>query len=182
MENSRLESGVFRLKRWKCYLLMLLHDARWVAWTYVAIASVLAIWGFIFSPWIGVAALGLDAFLLAMAMNLVIIAYGFHTLTGVNLSPHSIHIEGNEVEVVPEDGESLFLSRSDFMPYHIYPGGVLLPFGGDRRGWLWLPASAFASGPEMQDFIKAIYQNNNESNSKQEPQVLLHDGDGSTRL
>ena len=145
------------MKRWHCYTLMLLHQATWLCWVVLAVTIALAVVGFIFSPWIGIAALGFDIFIVMMALSFSIMVYGFNSITGVNTLNHSFHLDKGKIRVEFEDGEPVEIDRKEARPYHIYPGGVLIPVAGVKAGWLWLPPKAFESDNDFQTFLKEIY-------------------------
>ena len=161
-----MKSEEFRLSRWKCYWLMLMHQAAWLGWTLLVVVLGLVAVGFIYSPWMGIAAIGIDAFIVVMALSFVIIAYGFGTITGLNMTNHTLQVESRDIEIGFAEGEPIRIPCSDARPYSIYPGGVLVPVEGKRSGWLWVPPSAFATPEEFQIFLKKIYISANESNTK----------------
>ena len=143
---------------------MLVHDAAWLGWSLLVVGLGLVVAGFIFSPWLGIAALGVAAFMAVMAMSFVIMAYGFNSITGINMSTHSLALCRGGVAVEFEDGKVVSLNASDVRPYHIYPGGVLMPVAGSRPGWLWVPPKAFESDEDFKEFLKCVYRN--ESNTE----------------
>ena len=145
---------------------MLMHQAPWLGWALLLVTVGLAVAGFLFSPWLGVAAIGVDAFLVVMAMSFVIFAYGFNSVTGVNMTQHSLRATTAGLLVEFEEGDPLTIRKEEIAPYHIYPGGVIVPVGGNRAGWIWVPPRAFESDEDFKDFLKSIYRN--ESNTEQE--------------
>lgn len=162
----------FRMRRWHCYFLMLLSQAPAVGWIMLALVAGLTTAGFLFSPWIGIAAFGFDIFIVMMGMSFVIMVYGFNSVTGLNMASHSLHIEGESVIVSFEADENrepvegkpsqppaktIEIKKKDLLPYHIYSGGVLIPVEGPRRGFLWLPTRAFPSDTAFSEFLKALY-------------------------
>lgn len=156
----RIESESFRVRRFTCYTLMLLHQATGLAWIFGIVAVALAATGFIISPWIGLVALGLDAFLAVMVYTFVITAYGFNSLTGCNMPLHRLVVDGEYLAVEFEEGSPLAIPRKEVRPYKIYPGGALLPIGGSRPGWVWLPPKAFGNPDDFKNFIKQLYESN----------------------
>lgn len=148
---------MFRLGRAKCYLLMLMEQAPAVGWVLLVLIAGLTTAGFLISPWVGVAALGLDAFIAVMGLNFVIMAFGFNSITGVNMAMHTLSLRGGKVEVEFEDGKTVEIDTADLRPYKIYPGGVLVPVGGARAGWLWVPPKAFPTDGEFRSFISGLY-------------------------
>lgn len=149
-------------------MLLMFEQAPWIGWTLLVLVVGLVVAGFVFSFWMGIAALGLDAFLVVMAMSFVVMAYGFNSITGANLSSHTLSVEGDRLRLEFDDGKSRELPRSEAQPYRIYPGGVVVPLGGKNGGWLWIPPSAFDTPGEFHTFLKAIYKQH-ESNTEQEP-------------
>ena len=183
--------------RWQCYLLMAMEQAPALLWGAVGVAVAMATVGFVFSPVLGVAALAVGLFLLVMVLSFVMIAYGFNSITGVNVSGHTLAIADGGVEAEMEDGRKVSIRRDSIRPYKIYPGGVLVPVKGNidgkGEGWLWVPPKAFDTAAEFQGFLKAMYtgghgafeneiKEQDASNSGKEQKILLHDGDGSARL
>ena len=152
-------SEMFRMRRWHCYLLLTIHQAPKVGLATAIVAVGLVTAGFIWSPWAGLAAVGVAGFLMVSVLTLVVIAYGFHTMTGLNMSLHSLSLtrEGT-VRVQYEDGQTTELPRAEAGRYHIYPGGVLVPFGGKNSGWLWVPPKAFADDWTFRSFLNGIYK------------------------
>ena len=148
----------FRLGRWKCYMLMLVEQAPWLSRILAVVAVGLAVAGFIISPWVGIAALGIDVFLIVMAMSFVIMAYGICSVTGVNMAMHTLEIGEGEIRAVFEDGKTIGISLEEVRPYKIYPGGILIPVDGKKAGWIWVPAKAFDTAEEFQSFIRDIYR------------------------
>lgn len=157
-----MKSGTMRMSRWHCYLLMLLHQASWLAWTLVITLIVLVTFGFLHSVATGIASIGLGIFIVVMAMNFVIFAYGFNSITGINITEHALRLEGPVIAADIVDEKSVEIKREHLRPYHIYPGGVLVPVEGNRKGWLWIKASAFDTPEEFQKFMKKIYESNSE--------------------
>ena len=157
---------MYRLARWRCYLLMLMHEAGWLGWTLLLTLAALITAGFIWSPWTGVAAIGVGAFIAVMVMSFMIMVYGFNSITGVNMSMHSLKSEKNRVIIGFENGKELEVVKEDIRPYHIYPGGVIAPVEGKRRGWLWIPPKAFETDEEFKHFLKSIYGNESDSEQK----------------
>ena len=164
VNQSVTKSDQFRISRWRCYLLMLIHDAAWLGWSLLVVVAALIILGFVFSPWIGLAAIGVSAFLVVMALSFVIMAYGFNSITGVNMAKHSLRSEPGSIVIEFEDGHRMEVAKSDIRPYNIYPGGVTAPVDGARPGWLWIPPKAFENDEEFKDFLKSIYRD--ESNTE----------------
>lgn len=152
-----VQTEIFRLGRTRCYLLMLLEQARWLAWLLLGIVAVLTTAGFTYSPAVGIATLGFDAFLITMALSFVILACGFNSITGVNMSHHSLSVDGGVVTVRFEDGKEIRIAGELIRPYKIYPGGVVVPVSGDRPGWLWVPTGAFERPEDMRLFLKSLY-------------------------
>lgn len=157
-----MRSGVFSLGRWRCYMMMLVEQARWLLWTLLIVSLALIVAGFVLSPWAGIAAVAIDAFLVVMAVSFVIMAYGFNSITGVNMPPHALQLEGDSIKVEFEDGKSVEVSRKDIRPYKIYPGGALVPVDGARAGWLWVPPAAFDTPEGFTGFMKKIYESHTE--------------------
>ena len=173
MENGQMKTQPFKMGRFRCYWLMLLHQAPAVGWIMLAAIAALTTAGFIVSPWAGLATIGFDIFIVVMGMSFVIMAYGFHSITGVNLSEHTLAIEGDKIKVefnetsaeTGEDSERdtapasrpVEILLKDLRPYSVYPGGVLIPVEGPRKGFLWLPLRAFASDTDFQTFLKSLY-------------------------
>lgn len=181
--NGEKRSGEFRLPRWKCYCLMLVEQASWVAWTLLLVIVALIAVGFILSPWLGVAAIGYSVFITIMAMSFVIMAYGLNSVTGANMPLHTLTAGNDGIRFEYEDGKTVDIPREDIRPYRIYPGGVLLPVGGKKAGFIWLTPKAFETGGDFAEFLKKIYTDTKyESNTEQKPEILLHDGDGGARL
>lgn len=141
---------------------MLIEQAPWLGWALLGVTVVLAVVGFIFSPWMGIAALGVDAFLVVMAMSFVIMAYGFNSVTGVNMPLHTLSLENNKIRVEFEDGKTVDIAKENARPYKIYPGGVLVPVEGQKKGWLWIPPKAFLTPEEFMVFVKEIYESHTE--------------------
>lgn len=154
------------MPRWRCYLMMMMHDASWLGWVLLVVVIALTTAGFLFSPWIGAAAIGFDAFIVVMAMSFVIMTYGFNSITGVNMSPHAFYMRNGTLIIEFEEGREMEIPRQDIRPYHIYPGGVLVPVEGKRPGWLWIPPKAFENDNEFQIFLKRVYRD--ENNTEQE--------------
>ena len=164
MNADGYRSGKFRMSRWQCYFYMLIHHALWLAWTLLIVISGMAVVGFLCSPWIGIVALGVDALIVVMSMSFVIIAYGFTSITGANMADHALRSEGNVLRIEFEDGKEIEVQKSDIRPYHIYPGGVIVPVEGKKSGWIWIPPRAFETDEEFQNFLKRLYIN--ESNTE----------------
>lgn len=148
---------MFKMGRWHCYFFMLIHQALSVGIIYLLVAAALATAGFIHSVWAGIAALSVDGFLAVMVMSFVIMAYGFNSVTGINITPHSFELDGHRLVVRYEDGKTTEINISDIKPYTIYPGGVIVPVENDRKGWLWITPGAFENPDEMLPFLKALY-------------------------
>lgn len=165
MKEPCKASNMFRMARFKCYFLMLVHQAPWAGWVMLAIVAGLTVTGFILSPWLGIAALGFDAFIIVMVMSFVIFAYGFSSITGVNMMSHCLKVSDGSLSIEFEEGNQVTVPLADIEPYLIYPGGVIIPVKGPREGWLWLPPKAFDEPSDFQNFLKCLY----EGNSKQEP-------------
>ena len=153
-----MRSGLFRIGRARCYLLMLVEQAPWLAWTLLAVCLGLAATGFILSPWIGIAAIGFCAFLTVTALSFVIMAYGFHSVTGLNMAMHSLENTPGRLMVEFEDGKQVGIEKSDLRPYKIYPGGVLVPVAGARSGWIWIMPKAFETPEDFAGFMREIYK------------------------
>ena len=164
----------FRMRRWHCYFLMLLSQAPAVGWIMLALVAGITTAGFLFSPWMGVAAIGFDVFIVMMGMSFVIMVYGFNSVTGLNMVSHSLRIVGEsvivsfeaeenpgEVDMTPSQSQhpakNIEISKKDLLPYHIYSGGVLIPVEGPRRGFLWLPTRAFPTDAAFSAFLSALY-------------------------
>ena len=145
------------MRRWHCYLLMLMHDASWLGWSLLAVILILVAGGFIISPWIGIAAIGFALFIAMMAMSFVIMAYGFNSFTGVNMMTHTLAVDGSNITIGFEEGDAIEIDCRSARPYHIFPGGVLLPVSGAREGWLWIPTKAFENDNDMKEFLKTVY-------------------------
>lgn len=152
-----MRSEPFTLGRWRCYTMMVMEQAQWLVWTLAILMLGLAVAGFIFSPWAGIAALGVDAFLLVMALSFVIMAFGFNSVTVLNIPRHTVTIDVECLVIEIEDGATEKIPKEDIRPYKIYPGGVIVPVEGLRSGWLWLPPAAFASPDDYQVFLKQMY-------------------------
>lgn len=173
-----MRSAQFRMSRSRCYLTMMAFQAPWVGWSLLVLVVVLVAGGFILSPWLGLAAIGVSAFMCVMGLSFVIMSYGFYSVTGCNMSLHSLSLHDKKLIVELEDGKKIEISLKELDHYSIYPGGVVVPVGGARAGWIWIPPRAFETPEEFKQFVKTLY----ESNTEQEPQLLLHDGDGGARL
>lgn len=139
--------------------MMLLHHTSWLAWTLLLLVAALIAGGFVISPWVGIAAIGFAAFIVVMVMSFVIFAYGFNSITGLNMTPHSLGIEDGRMMVELADGKTIGMELSGIKPYKIYPGGVMIPFDGPRSGWLWVPPSAFPNDEDFRNFLKSSYKN-----------------------
>lgn len=162
MAGEKGESAaLYRMGRWHCYTLMLLHQAPAVGWIMAAAIVALTVAGFILSPWIGVAAIGFDFFILVMGLSFVIMVYGFHSVTGVNMIPHRFAQDGKNLILEFEEGDPEVIPKASLRPYRIYPGGVLVPVEGERRGWIWIPPKAFEDDGRFQGFIKQLYDESN---------------------
>ena len=156
-----LRSEEFRLGRWHCYWLMLIHQAPYWGLAVGLLALAMIVAGFILSPWIGLAAIGFSAFLVVMVVTFVIAVYGFHSITGCNMTPHRLFLTDSRIGVEFDDeGRDLTVSRSEARPYRIFPGGVLVPIEGERAGWLWIPPRAFENDEDFKTFLKKIYEGN----------------------
>lgn len=136
---------------------MLMHQAAPLAWGMLALVVAVVTAGFIVSPWVGIAAIGLSAFICVMLLSFVIMTFGFYSVTGANISLHTLALSEHGLTVEFEDGKTLHIARSDISPYHIYPGGVVVPVNGARAGWLWLPPRAFPSPEAFQSFLSGLY-------------------------
>lgn len=136
---------------------MTIEQAPWLGLAVAIVAIGCMVWGFVCSPWYGIAALGFAAFLVVMAMSFIIIAYGFYSITGVNMARHSLVLSEKNLVVEFEDGAPVEIPLEDIRPYKIYPGGVLMPVAGKRPGWLWIPPHAFGENGMFQDFLHAVY-------------------------
>lgn len=136
---------------------MLVEQAPWLGWTLVVVTVALAVAGFIYSPWIGFAALALNAFLVVTALSFVIMACGFNSITGVNMATHCLSTDSGVVRAEFEDGKTVEVDKKNIKPYKIYPGGVLVPVDGARPGWLWIPPGAFETPEDFQEFLKSLY-------------------------
>ena len=158
MESPLKSTSQFRMGRWHCYMLMMLHHLPAVTLLLLVALAGAATVGFILSPWHGIAILGIDMFLLVMFASFVIMAYGLGSITGCNTQPHSLHIIPGGLRVEFEEGEEAEISGADILPYKIYPGGVLVPVKGVKAGWVWLPPKAFDTPSDMQVFLKEIYK------------------------
>lgn len=152
-----MSSGMFRIGRWKCYLLMLAHQAAPLMWILISLCVALSVAGFIISPWIGLASLGFDAFILMSGISFVVFAYGFNSVTGLNMTPHSLEAEEDGLLVRFEEGEPVKIARDELRPYTVYPGGVVMPVGGSKAGWVWVPPKAFESDSDFKTFLSKIY-------------------------
>lgn len=150
-------SKAFRMKRWHCYLVMMIYQARWLMWSLLILVLALISVGFIYSPWVGIAATGVAAFISAMAFSFVIMAYGFQSVTGVNMTEHSLIIRDDKLNVEFEEGDEVSIDKSSIFPYLIYPGGVIVPVEKNGKGWIWLPPKAFVSDEEFKLFLKDLY-------------------------
>lgn len=157
MNDLKLSCGPFKMGRWHCYTLMLFHQAPWMGLIMVLLAVGVIVAGFIVSPWSGLASIGFAAFIIVMGMSFVISVYGFSSVTGCNIPPHTVEIEPDKVLVRFEDEKVKEISKADIEPYRIYPGGVLVPVKGAHAGWLWIPAKIFESGDALQLFLKNLY-------------------------
>ena len=152
-----MRSANFRMSRARCYILMLLHQAPIATLLLCLLMASLTVAGFLFSPYIGVATIGVDAFLIVMLLTFVIAVYGFHSVTGCNMADHSLEQTDENVKVIFEDGKEIEISKKEILPYKIYPGGVLVPVKGERAGWLWVPPKAFDTPDEFSLFLKSLY-------------------------
>lgn len=152
-----MRSGDFRMSKFQCYLYMVIEQAQWLGWTVLVLSLALIVGGFMFSVWHGVASIAFAAFLSVMALGFVIIAYGFYSVTGANMTLHSLEIEDRSVSVVSDGEKILELPLSDIRPYRVYPGGAIVPVKGSRSGWLWVPASAFETAEDLSSFLKRLY-------------------------
>ena len=160
----KLVSEMFQLNRWRCYMLMLIHQAAWLGWLMVLLIVGLTVTGFLLSPWIGIASLGFDIFIVVMVMSFVIMIFGFNSITGINMSMHSLSVGEKYITVTFEDETTIEIDRHDVRPYKIYPAGIIVPVAGKRPGWLWIPPKAFPDDAAFQKFLSAIY--NYESNTE----------------
>ena len=156
-----MKSAVFRLGRGRCCLLLMMEQAPAVGWILLAVCIALLVAGFLFSPWAGVAALGVVAFLTVSVFNLVMMACGLNSVTGLNMAPHSLGVEDETVVAEFEDGGRVEVDLADLRPYRIYPGGVVVPVEGSRKGWLWVPPAAFGSPEDFQAFMAGLYKRYN---------------------
>lgn len=145
------------MKRWHCYWLMLIEQASVVAWLMGIIVAGITVWGFILSPWIGIVAVGFALFIIVMGMSFVIFAYGFNSITGVNMTPHILEKRGNKIICNFADETQVEINCMDIRPYKIYPGGVLVPVVGEKAGWLWIPPKAFESDQVFRSFLQDLY-------------------------
>lgn len=154
------------MSRARCYLLMLMEQAPMVGWSVLGIVILLIVIGFLVSPWIGIAAVGLSAFIVVTAISFVMLLYGFNTLIGLNMSSHFLGIDGDNLVVTVEDEIPLEIQLSRLNPYKIYPGGVLVPVTeGDPKinknsqgGWIWIPTKAFNTDDDFKSFLKRLYE------------------------
>lgn len=152
------------MNRWQCYLYMLIHQASWVAWVTLIVMAGLVAAGFIHSLWAALAAVAVDIFIAVMTMSFVIIAFGFNSITGVNMGSHSLSTNNDGLVIKFDDGKEIEVKKSDILPYHIYPGGVIVPVKGAKAGWVWVPPGAFDTDGEFRNFLKSLYAN--ESNTE----------------
>ena len=146
------------MNRWHCYLMMLVHDGGWLRWALPAVIVCLIGAGFIHSVWAGIVAVCFSLLLGVMVMSFVIMVYGFNSVTGLNMTPHSLVAGEGTVRADFEEGRPVEVSLADVRPYTVYPGGALVPVAGPRKGWLWVPPDAFDSTEEMQRFLQALYR------------------------
>lgn len=158
MKGKYAESATFSMGRFHCYSLMVMEQAPWAAWSLLVAVVLLVAGGFLISPWAGVAAFGVAAFLAVMVMSFVIMAYGVYSITGVNMAPHSLAVDGHRILVRFDEGDDVEVMCEHAAPYKIYPGGVLVPVEGARAGWLWVPSRAFDHPDALRDFLKLIYR------------------------
>lgn len=158
------------MSRRRCYGVMMVHHAMWVAVVMALVSAALIGSGFLFSAGAGIAAIGFSVFLWVMALSFVIFAYGFNSVTVLNMPLHSLGLRGDEIIITFESGEEQTVETASVRPYRIYPGGVVIPVEGAKAGFLWVPSGAFDNPDDMVKFLKLIY----ESNSKQKQEVLLH--------
>lgn len=158
--TGEIGSGFFSMGRWKCYMTMLMHQAPILFWLLAVSLLGLIATGFIFSPWLGIAALGLSLFIAVMVVSTVIMVYGFNSITGVNMSRHSLTATDADIRIDFEEGDPLSVSKQDVGPYRIYPGGIVVPVEGLRKGWLWVPPKAFENDEDFKQFIMRIYEGN----------------------
>lgn len=161
-----MKSGTFRMSRTRCYLLMMLHQAQWLFWLLCIVTVGLVTLGFIYSPWHGVAAIGFSSFIIMMGLSFLIFAFGFNSITGMNLAEHSIETSPAHVRVLFEDGKTVEIDRERILRYKIYPGGVLIPVTGPQEGWLWIPVKAFENPADLNPFLKEVYRKEHESNTE----------------
>lgn len=153
---------MFRMMRWQCYLYMMIHQATWLFWLLFMIITGGAVAGFFFSVWAGIVALCIGAFLSVMAFSFVMIAYGFNSVTGLNMTSHRLYSSGEKLVVEFDDGKDIEMPKDDLRPYLIYPGGIIVPLKGGRTGWVWVPPKAFDTDEGFKEFLKSLYENNSE--------------------
>ncbi|MCH5217460.1 MAG: hypothetical protein J1F07_02725 [Muribaculaceae bacterium] len=157
VEEASAPAETVCMRRWHCYLLMLMHQAPAAGWVVGLLCVALVVAGFIVSPWLGVAALGVSAFIAVMAMSFVVMAYGFYTLTWVNMKPHTFSLSGDSLRIVFDDGREVGVALNQLRPYTIYPGGVLVPVAVEGGGWLWFPGGSQPDGMPLPEFLKRLY-------------------------
>ena len=156
-----MKSGTIRMGKWHCYRLMLFHHAPALAWIVAVVVVALTVAGFFFSPWVGFATLGFDFFIIVSALSFVIFAYGFNSVTGVNMPPHTLELEGDNIVAEFEDEKRVEVSRKDILPYIVFSRGVLVPVKGAKSGWLWIPPKAFDDDEAFRAFLKEMYAGRN---------------------
>lgn len=152
-----METKEFRLGRMKCYLLMLAYQAPTVGWVLGAVVVATLVAGFLVSPWVGLVTVGVDAFLCVMVMSLIIMAYGLGSVTGCNMSLHTLSVTAQTLSVNFEEGSPLVFEKKRLGRYTIYPGGIVVPIDGKKGGWIWVASRAFEQGADMAEFIKRLY-------------------------